>query len=84
MYKANDLEPVEVASEKMRKFIIELTKIEMIPKSYVSVMFAIWMQFIKDPESIPPEFLKIPEIKEAMDELQYISQDKAMRAEYEA
>ena len=84
MYKANDLEPVEVASEKMRKFIIELTKIEMIPKSYVSDMFSIWMQFIKDPESIPPEFLKIPEVKEAMDELQYVSQDKALRAEYEA
>ena len=84
MYKANDLEPVEVASEKMRKFIIELTKLEMIPKSYVSDMFSIWMRFIKDPESIPPEFLKIPEVKEAMDELQYVSQDKAMRAEYEA
>ena len=84
MYKANDLEPVEIASEKMRKFIIELTKLEMIPKSYVSDMFSIWMQFIKDPESIPPEFLKIPEVKEAMDELQYVSQDKALRAEYEA
>lgn len=84
MYKANDLEPVEIASEKMRKFIIELTKIEMIPKSYVSDMFSIWMQFIKDPESIPPEFLKIPEVKEAMEELQYVSQDKALRAEYEA
>ena len=84
MYKANDLEPIEVASEKMRKFIVELTKWEMIPKSYVSDMFSIWMQFIKDPESIPPEFLNIPEIKEAMEELQYVSQDKAMRAEYEA
>ena len=84
MYKANDSEPVEIASEKMRKFIIELTKLEMIPKSYVSDMFSIWMQFIKDPESIPPEFLKIPEVKEAMDELQYVSQDKALRAEYEA
>ena len=84
MYKANDLEPVEIASEKMRKFIIELTKIEMIPKSYVSDMFAIWMQFIKDPESIPPEFLKIPEVREAMEELQFVSQDKKLRAEYEA
>ncbi len=84
MYKANDLEPVEIASEKMRKFIIELTKIEMIPKSYVSDMFSIWMQFIKDPESIPPEFLKIPEVREAMEELQFVSQDKKLRAEYEA
>lgn len=84
MFKANDLEPIEVASEKMRKFIIELTKIELVPKSYVSDMFSIWMQFIKDPESIPPEFLKIPEIDEAMKELQFVSQDKKMRAEYEA
>lgn len=84
MYKANGVDPIEVASEKMRKFIIELTKWEMIPKSYVSDMFSVWMQFIRDPESIPPEFLKIPEIKEAMQELQYVSQDKEVRAEYEA
>lgn len=42
------------------------------------------MQFISDPASIPPEFLKTPEVKEAMDELQYLSMDKQTRAEYEA
>ena len=56
----------------------------MIPKSYVSDMFSVWMQFIRDPESIPPEFLKITEINEAMQELQYVIQDKEVRAEYEA
>ena len=42
------------------------------------------MQFIKDPNSIPPEFLAIDEVKEAMDELQYMSADPQTRAEYDA
>ena len=41
------------------------------------------MQFIRDPSSIPPEFLGIPEVKEAMDELAYISADPQTRAEYD-
>lgn len=82
MYKDNGVDPIEVASEKMRKFIIELTKLEITPKSYVSDMFSVWMTFIKDPESIPEEFLKIPEVNEAMKELQYVSQDKKASKEY--
>ena len=39
---------------------------------------------IKDPNSIPPEFLAIDEVKEAMDELQYMSADPQTRAEYDA
>ena len=42
------------------------------------------MQFIKDPNSIPPEFFAIDEVKEAMDELQYMSADPQTRAEYDA
>lgn len=84
MFKANGIDPIEVASEKMRKFIIELTKLDLTPKSFVSDMFSIWMQFIKDPASIPDEFLSIPEINEAMKELQYVSHDKEAREEYNA
>mgnify|MGYP003468873282 FL=1 len=68
----------------MRQIIIELTKIETIPSMFLNKMFAVWMQFIKDPNSIPPEFLAIDEVKEAMDELQYMSADPQTRAEYDA
>ena len=40
------------------------------------------MMFIRDPNSIPPEFLKIDEVKEAMDELTVMSSDPITRAEY--
>jgi predicted transposase/invertase (TIGR01784 family) len=47
-------------------------------------MFSVWMMFIKHPELIPDEFLSIPEVKEAMDELTYLSHDRVFRAEYDA
>ena len=84
MYKDNGIDPIEIASEKMRQFIIELTKLEATPKRFLNDMFSIWMMFIKDPESIPPEFLEISEVKEAMEELTIMSMDKQTRAEYEA
>ena len=84
MYKDNGIDPIEPASQKMRQIIIELTKIETIPSMFLNKMFAVWMQFIKDPNSIPPEFLAIDEVKEAMDELQYMSADPQTRAEYDA
>ena len=84
MYKDNGIDPIEIASEKMRQFIIELTKLEATPKSFLNDMFTIWMQFIRDPKSIPPEFLSISEVKEAMDELTRMSIDPETRAEYDA
>lgn len=84
MYKNNGIDPVEIASEKMRKFIIELTKLENTPKRFCNDMFTVWMQLINDPNNVPEEFLRIPEVKEAMDELSVMSMDKATRAEYEA
>ncbi len=83
MYKENGIDKIEIASEKMRQFIIELSKLEVLPKTFVNDMFTIWMQFIRDPQSIPPEFLKIDEVKEAMDELTYMSSDPKTRAIYE-
>ena len=84
MYKDNGVDPIEIASEKMRQFIIELTKLEATPKRFLNDMFTIWIMFIRDPESIPHEFLEIPEVKEAMEELTYMSADKETRAEYDA
>lgn len=82
MYKDNGVDGVEIASEKLRHFVIELTKLEMTPKRFLNDMFTVWMRFIKDPASIPPEFLNIPEVKEAMDELTVMSMDPKTRDEY--
>ena len=84
MYKDNGVDPIEIASEKMRQFIIELTKLEATPKRFVNNMFEVWIRFIRDPETIPAEFLNIPEVKEAMDRLTYMSSDPEIRAEYKA
>lgn len=84
MYKENEIDPIEIASEKTRLFIIELPKLQPESKLRQKDMFTVWMQFIKDPGSIPEEFLEIPEVKEAMDELTYMSADPVTRAEYDA
>lgn len=83
MYKDNEKDPVEIATDKFRTFIIELEKIEF-KHAHRADMFSVWMMFIKNPESIPQEFLSIPEVKEAMDELTFLSHDKEFREEYEA
>jgi len=83
MYKDNGIDPIEIASDKLRTFIIELEKIEF-KRLHHADMFSVWMMFIKDPESIPEEFLSIPEVKEAMEELTFLSHDPEFREEYEA
>jgi predicted transposase/invertase (TIGR01784 family) len=83
MYKSNEKEAVEIVTEKYRTFIIELSKIEY-KNIHRADMFSVWMMFIKHPEEIPEEFLSIPEVGEAMEELNYLSQDDKFRGEYEA
>ena len=82
MYKKSPVDDSEIASEKVRQFIIELTKIDMAEKCLLNKMFSVWMRFIKDPSTIPPEFLDYPEVNEAMSELTIMSADKITRAEY--
>ncbi len=84
MYKANGVDQIQIASEKMRQFIIELPKLEATPKRFINRMFEAWVKFIRDPENIPPELLEIPEVKEAMDALTYMSADPDVRAAYQA
>ena len=84
MYEKNEKDlTVEVASTKFRTLIIELTKIDF-NNINSSDMFDVWMMFIKNPESIPEEFLDIKEIKEAMNELTLLSNNPEFKAEYEA
>ncbi|GHS91052.1 transposase [Alphaproteobacteria bacterium] len=83
MYKSNEKDKIEIATEKFRTFIIELSKIEY-KNIHHADMFSVWMMFIKHPETIPQEFLSIPEVHEAMDELTKLSYNKIVRAQYEA
>jgi predicted transposase/invertase (TIGR01784 family) len=83
MFKANPFDDIEVASDKMRTFIIELPKIDLSEAS-VDDMFSVWMYFLKNPELIPGEFLeKVPEVSEALEELKVMSADDELREEYE-
>jgi predicted transposase/invertase (TIGR01784 family) len=83
MYKGTEKDPVEIATNKFRTFIIELSKIEY-KNIHRADMFSVWMMFIKHPEMIPGEFLSIPEVGEAMNELTFLSYNKEFRREYEA
>jgi predicted transposase/invertase (TIGR01784 family) len=84
MFKGNSLDGIEVASEKTRIFIIELPKIDL-KKAALSDMFSVWMYFLKNPELIPEEFVKkVPEVKEALEELKMLSLDEEFRASYNA
>jgi predicted transposase/invertase (TIGR01784 family) len=83
MYKNTEKDPIEIATDKFRTFIIELSKIEF-KNVHRADMFSVWMMFVKHPEMIPEEFLTIPEVREAMKELNHLSRDEKFRAEYEA
>ena len=84
MYKENGIDPVEIASEKMRQFIIELRKLDQTPSKILNQEFVAWMKFILEPSKIDNEALKIPEIKEAREELIKMSANAETRAEYRA
>jgi predicted transposase/invertase (TIGR01784 family) len=82
MFKSNPFDDVEIASEKIRTFIIELPKIDL-KEASVNDVFSVWMYFLKNPELIPGEFLeKVPEVNEALEELKVMSADKDVRREY--
>jgi predicted transposase/invertase (TIGR01784 family) len=84
MFKANESDGIEVASEKTRIFIIELPKVDL-KKASLSDMFSVWMFFLKNPELIPDEFItKVPEVHEALEELKVLSMDDEFRASYNA
>jgi predicted transposase/invertase (TIGR01784 family) len=84
MFKKTPLDEIDVASEKTRIFIIELPKVDL-KQANIKDMFLIWMYFLKNPELIPEEFVtKVSEVKEAVDELKYLSGDKEFRLECRA
>jgi predicted transposase/invertase (TIGR01784 family) len=86
MYKETDGgDPIEIATNKFRTFIIELPKINYGDMSQRRRdMFLSWMTFLKHPEMITKDIINdIPEIGEAMAELKRISADRDTREVYE-
>jgi predicted transposase/invertase (TIGR01784 family) len=81
MFRESSLDPIEVASEKFRTFIVELEKIDL-SKAKANNMFDVWSYFLIAPDKIPEEFLKIEEVKNAMSTLNYVSHDKNQRRIY--
>ncbi|GHT92553.1 hypothetical protein FACS1894122_06540 [Alphaproteobacteria bacterium] len=82
MFKKTPFDPAEIATDKFRTFIIELPKVD-IKQTSIADMFKVWVYFLRNPEKIPAEFLTIPEVEEAMNELRYVSQDSKVRRKYE-
>jgi predicted transposase/invertase (TIGR01784 family) len=84
MYKESEKDPLEVATNKFRTFIIELPKLEYKTQERLDE-FTIWMTFLKHPEMITKKIInQIPEVGEAMQELEHLSLDGGFRERYEA
>jgi predicted transposase/invertase (TIGR01784 family) len=81
-FKKTPLDAPEIASDKSRIFVVELPKVD-IKQANVADMFKVWVYFLRNPEKIPAEFLTIPEVEEAMRELEYVSHDPEMRQAYD-
>jgi predicted transposase/invertase (TIGR01784 family) len=81
MFKKSKLDPIEIASEKFRIFIVELAKIDL-SKADPNNMFDVWSYFLVAPEEMPKEFLKVEEVKKAMNTLSYVSHDREQRHIY--
>jgi predicted transposase YdaD len=64
----------------IRIFFIELKKFNL-KEADTQELLTAWLAFLMDPTLLNNDFLKIEEVKEAMDRLKYISADKKIRDE---
>jgi predicted transposase/invertase (TIGR01784 family) len=54
-------------------------------KASINDLFSVWMFFLKNPETIPDEFIReVPEVHEALEELKVMSMNDEFRAAYNA
>jgi predicted transposase/invertase (TIGR01784 family) len=81
-FKKTPLDQPEIATDKFRIFIVELPKVD-IKHAKISDIFKVWVYFLRYPKRVPAEFLTIPEVKEAMEELRYVSCDPEVRRGYD-
>jgi predicted transposase/invertase (TIGR01784 family) len=70
--------PYRIMADTMRVIFVELEKFN--PKDAdAQDLLTAWLSFLKDPLLLDEVFLKIKEVKDAMDRLKYISSDKEVR-----
>jgi predicted transposase/invertase (TIGR01784 family) len=70
--------PYRIMTDTMRVIFVELEKFN--PKDAdAQDLLTAWLSFLKDPLLLDDVFLKIEEVKNAMDRLKYISSDKEVR-----
>jgi predicted transposase/invertase (TIGR01784 family) len=67
-------------TKMIRIFFIELKKFNL-KEADTQELLTAWLAFLKDPTLLNNDFLKIEEVKEAMDRLKSISADKKIRDE---
>lgn len=78
-FQASDPDPYQVMTDNARIFFIELPKFN--PKNAdAHDLLTGWLSFLKNPIFMDESFLKIKEVRAAMDTLKYISADDEMRA----
>ena len=72
-------DPYQIVTDKARMFFIELPKFN--PKDpEMSDLLKAWLSFLRDPTFMDTSFLRVQEVQQAMETLQYISADDEMRA----
>jgi predicted transposase/invertase (TIGR01784 family) len=78
-FQPSDPDPYQIMTKNARIIFIELPKFN--PKNEDSQdLLTAWLSFLKDPLFMDESFLKITEVKEAMDTLKYVSADSETRA----
>ncbi|MDR2645653.1 MAG: Rpn family recombination-promoting nuclease/putative transposase [Holosporaceae bacterium] len=78
-FQATDCDPYQILTETARIIFIELEKFN--PKNAdARDLLTAWLSFLKDPIFIDESFLKVEEVKGALERLKYISADKEIRA----
>ena len=81
MFKRNKYDDYGVMTDCIRVIFFELPKFnEQIAD--VDSSMAAWLSFIKNPEMMKNDYLKIPEINNSMNKLKFLSADKSVREIY--
>ena len=78
-FQPSDPDPYQIMTDSARIFFIELPKFRPKKADAMEILEG-WLSFLQNPGFLDEEFLKVPEMKEAMETLKYISVDEKMRA----
>ncbi len=82
MFKATKFSPVEIASEKYRLIVVDLTRLNECDLNNLGDMFLPWMRFIDDPQHMPDDYLNISELRSALEDLDYLNHNEIARSDY--